>query len=119
MQTRTRWATPAMRTRTRWRLGWNVRLLLLLALETEFPTEAFFPQTALLALAVGGVARELGARRSWPLAAYLTLLLPTVIRWAATQYVDILVGAGIAAACHIEGGLDAWRKAGGAVVVPG
>lgn len=59
---------------------------------------AFFPQTALLALAAGGVARELGARRSWPLPAYLTLLMPTVIRWVATQYVDILVGAGIAAA---------------------
>lgn len=59
---------------------------------------AFFPQAALLALAVGAVARELGARRSWPLAAYLALLMPTVIRWAATQYVDTLVGAGIAAA---------------------
>ena len=59
---------------------------------------AFFPQAALLALAVGAVARELGARRSWPMAAYLTLLMPTVIRWTATQYVDILVGAGIAAA---------------------
>lgn len=59
---------------------------------------AFFPQTALLALAVGGVARELGARRHWPLAAFLTLMMPTVIRWAATQYVDILVGAGIATA---------------------
>ena len=59
---------------------------------------AFFPQAALLALAVGGVARELGARRSWPLASYLILLAPTVIRFAATQYVDIYVGAGIAAA---------------------
>jgi hypothetical protein len=59
---------------------------------------AFFPQAALLALAVGAVARELGARRSWPFAAYLALLMPTVIRWAATEYVDILVGAGIAAA---------------------
>ncbi|HBL29049.1 MAG TPA: hypothetical protein DD490_19615, partial [Acidobacteria bacterium] len=29
---------------------------------------AFFPQAALLALAVGGVARELGARRFWPCA---------------------------------------------------
>lgn len=59
---------------------------------------AFFPQAVLLALAVGGVARELGARRAWPVAAFLTLLAPTVIRWAATQYVDIHVGAGIAAA---------------------
>ncbi|HKH48944.1 MAG TPA: hypothetical protein VKM72_30125 [Thermoanaerobaculia bacterium] len=59
---------------------------------------AFFPQAVLLALAVGAVARELGARRHWPLAAYLALMAPTVIRWAATQYVDILVGAAIAAA---------------------
>ena len=28
---------------------------------------AFFPQTLLLALAAGGIARELGARRHWPL----------------------------------------------------
>lgn len=59
---------------------------------------AFFPQAVLLALAVGGVARELGARRFWPIAAYLCLLMPTVVRWIATQYVDMLVGAGIAAA---------------------
>lgn len=59
---------------------------------------AFFPQTVLLALAVGAVARELGARRHWPLASFLILLAPTVIRWSATQYVDILVGGGIAAA---------------------
>ena len=59
---------------------------------------AFFPQTALFALAVGAVARELGARRHWPLASFLILLAPTVIRWSATQYVDILVGGGIAAA---------------------
>jgi hypothetical protein len=58
----------------------------------------FFPQAVLLALAVGGVARELGARRSWPLAAFLSFLAPVVIRFAATQYVDIFVGAGIAAA---------------------
>jgi hypothetical protein len=59
---------------------------------------AFFPQAVLLALAVGGVARELGARRHWPLASYLAFLAPVVIRFAATQYVDILVGAGIVAA---------------------
>jgi hypothetical protein len=58
----------------------------------------FFPQTLLLALAVGGVARELGARRHWPVAAFLSLLAPVILRFAATQYVDIFVGAGIAAA---------------------
>jgi hypothetical protein len=51
------------------------------------------PHWVLLGLAAGGVARQLGARRHWPLASYLVLLTPTVVRFAATQYVDILVGA--------------------------
>lgn len=59
---------------------------------------AFFPQAVLLALAGGGIARELGARRHWPLAAVFTLLAPVVIRFTATQYVDIFLGATIAAA---------------------
>lgn len=59
---------------------------------------AFFPHTALLALAAGGVARELGARRLWPLASFLMLLTPVVIRFTATQYVDIFVGGTFAAA---------------------
>lgn len=59
---------------------------------------AFFPQTALLALAAGGIARELGARRHWPLAGFLTLLIPVVIRFTATQYVDIFMGAAFAGA---------------------
>ncbi|HWN44621.1 MAG TPA: glycosyltransferase family 39 protein, partial [Thermoanaerobaculia bacterium] len=59
---------------------------------------AFFPQTALLALAAGGVARELGARRHWPLASLFTLLVPVVIRFTATQYVDIFMGAAFTAA---------------------
>jgi hypothetical protein len=59
---------------------------------------AFFPQTALLALAAGGIARELGARRHWPLAAFFTLLMPVVIRFTATQYVDTFVGGCFAAA---------------------
>lgn len=59
---------------------------------------AFFPLTLLLALAAGGIARELGARRHWPLAAFLTLLIPVVIRFTATQYVDIFMGATFAAA---------------------
>ncbi|MES1245043.1 MAG: glycosyltransferase family 39 protein [Acidobacteriota bacterium] len=59
---------------------------------------AFFPQTALLGLAAGGIARELGARRHWPLAAFFTLLMPVVIRFTATQYVDTFVGACFAAA---------------------
>ena len=59
---------------------------------------AFFPLTLLLALAAGGIARELGARRHWPLAAFFTLLMPVVIRFTATQYVDTFVGACFAAA---------------------
>lgn len=59
---------------------------------------AFFPHTVLLALAAGGIARELGARRHWPLAAFVTLLIPVVIRFTATQYVDIFLGAAFAAA---------------------
>lgn len=54
---------------------------------------AALPHWLLLGLAVGGVARELGARRHWPLAAFLVLLTPAVVRFAATQYVDILVGS--------------------------
>jgi hypothetical protein len=60
---------------------------------------AAFPHAALLALAAGGVARELGARRHWPLAAFLALLAPVVLRAAPTQYADLLVGSTIAAGC--------------------
>ncbi|HEY6323652.1 MAG TPA: hypothetical protein VJA16_19090 [Thermoanaerobaculia bacterium] len=48
---------------------------------------------ALLGLAVGGIARQLGARRHWPLASFLVLLTPVVVRFAATQYVDVFVAA--------------------------
>lgn len=47
----------------------------------------------LLGLAVGAFARTLGARRHWPIASFLTLLTPTVVRFVAAQYVDIAVGA--------------------------
>ena len=57
-----------------------------------------FVPAALLALATGGVARELGAARYWPLAGFLTLLAPVVLRFASTQYVDTLVGGAIVAA---------------------
>ena len=59
---------------------------------------AAFPHWALLGLAVGGIARQLGARRHWPLAAFLVLLTPTVIRFAATAYVDILLSSVLLAA---------------------
>jgi hypothetical protein len=56
------------------------------------------PHWLLLGLAVGGVARRLGARRHWPVASFLVLLIPTVVRFVATQYVDILLGAALVAA---------------------
>ncbi len=61
---------------------------------------AFLPQWALLGLAAGGVARRLGARRHWPLAAFAVLSLPAVLRFAATPYVDILTAAGLLAAAY-------------------
>ncbi len=54
---------------------------------------ATLPHWLLLGLATGGIARRLGAGRHWPLAAFLMLLTPTVVRFAAAQYVDIFVGA--------------------------
>jgi 4-amino-4-deoxy-L-arabinose transferase-like glycosyltransferase len=60
---------------------------------------AFLPQWALLALATGAVARRLGARRAWPLAAFLVAMTPTVLRFAATQYVDIFTAACLLGAC--------------------
>jgi hypothetical protein len=59
---------------------------------------ASLPHWLLLGLATGGVARYLGARRHWPLASFLVLLTPTVIRFVATEYVDIVVGATFVAA---------------------
>ena len=61
---------------------------------------AFLPQWALLGLAVGGVARRLGAERHWPLAAFAVLSVPAVLRFAATPYVDILTAAGLLAAAY-------------------
>jgi len=54
---------------------------------------AFVPQWMLLALATGGIARELGALRSWPYASVVVALLPVILRFATTQYVDIFLGA--------------------------
>jgi hypothetical protein len=58
-----------------------------------FVNLASLPHWALLGLAVGGIARQLGARRHWPLASFLVLLTPVVVRFAATEYVDIFVAA--------------------------
>jgi hypothetical protein len=60
---------------------------------------AFLPHCLLLGLAAGGIARQLGARRHWPLASFLILLTPTVTRFAATAYVDVALAAALLAAC--------------------
>jgi hypothetical protein len=75
---------------------------------------AFLPQWLLFGLATGAVARRLGARHHWPLAAFLAALAPTVVRFAATQYVDIFTAACLLAACACGlAWLDAAREAGG------
>lgn len=56
---------------------------------------ASVPAWLLLGLAAGAFARELGARRHWPVAAFLTVLTPAVLRFVATQYVDVLVAAAL------------------------
>jgi hypothetical protein len=60
---------------------------------------AFLPQVVLLGLGAGAIARHLGARRHWPVASYLAVLTPTVVRYAATEYVDIFLASALLAAC--------------------
>lgn len=71
---------------------------------------ASIPAWLLLALAAGAVARELGARRHWPLASLLVALTPTVVRFAATEYVDLLLAAALLSG--ITFGLRWLRSAG-------
>jgi hypothetical protein len=59
---------------------------------------ASVPHWLLLGLAVGALARRFGAGRHWPVASFLMLMTPTVVRFVAAQYVDILVGAVLLAA---------------------
>jgi 4-amino-4-deoxy-L-arabinose transferase-like glycosyltransferase len=59
---------------------------------------ASLPHWALVGLATGAVARRLGAGRYWPYATFLMLLTPTVVRFAAAEYVDLLVGGALLAA---------------------
>jgi hypothetical protein len=65
-----------------------------------FVNLAFAAHWVLLGLAVGAVARDLGARRHWPVAAALTLLTPIVLRISATQYVDVFIAALLVAGLH-------------------
>lgn len=71
---------------------------------------AYAPSWVLLGLSTGAVARELGAKRHWPSAAMLVLIVPTVIRYLGTQYVDIMLAAMVVAACFF--GLR-WTKSAG------
>ena len=57
------------------------------------------PSWVLLGLSTGAVARELGAKKHWPSAAMLTMIVPTVIRYLGTQSVDIMLAGFIIAAC--------------------
>lgn len=59
---------------------------------------AFASHVVLLGLAVGALARSLGARSQWPLASFLVVLTPVVARFAATQYVDVPMAALLLAA---------------------
>ncbi len=61
---------------------------------------AALPHWALLGIAAGGIARELGAARSWPLASALVLVTPVVVRFAATQYVDLQLASTLLAATY-------------------
>jgi len=58
------------------------------------------PHWLLLGLAAGAVARELGAQRQWPLVCFLVWTTPAVLRFAATEYVDLLLGACFLAAVY-------------------
>src|SRR5687768_11090762 len=58
------------------------------------------PHWLLLGAAAGGVARRLGAERLWPLASFLVLLTPVVVRFATTQYVDLLVAGALLAGAY-------------------
>jgi len=60
----------------------------------------FLPHWLLLGLATGAIARRLGARRHWPLAALLVVTAPVVVRFAATEYVDIFTASCLLTACY-------------------
>lgn len=60
----------------------------------------------LLGLCAGAIARELGARRYWPVASFLSLMLPGATKFVATQYVDIMM-----ASMLLSGFYFGWRWA--------
>jgi len=60
----------------------------------------------------GGMLHELAAATGKRLVFYCAFGERSAMAVQAAQ------GAGIAGACHIEGGIDAWRKAGGSTVPP-
>lgn len=70
---------------------------------------AHMPSWLLLGLSAGAFARQLGAERHWPVAGFLAVLTPAVLRFVATQYVDVL-----AAGCLVTATVFAvrWMRAG-------
>jgi sulfur dioxygenase len=61
----------------------------------------------------GGMLHELASATGKRLVFYCAFGERSAMAVQAAQ------GAGIAGACHIEGGIDAWKKAGGPTVAPG
>jgi glyoxylase-like metal-dependent hydrolase (beta-lactamase superfamily II)/rhodanese-related sulfurtransferase len=61
----------------------------------------------------GGMLHELAAATGKRLVFYCAFGERSAMAVQAAQ------AAGLAAACHLEGGIDAWKKAGGATVTPG
>jgi hypothetical protein len=78
---------------------------------------ASLPHWLLVGLATGGIARRLGAGRHWPLAGFLVLLTPVVVRFATAQYVDLFVGATFLAAAFFALGWLREADWGAAVLI--
>jgi len=53
----------------------------------------------LVALSVGGIARQLGAKEQWPLASVVVFLVPTVVRSAVGHEIQFMFGAYLLAGC--------------------
>jgi hypothetical protein len=71
----------------------------------------------LLAAATGAVARELGARQSWPLAAGVVAVTPMVVRFVGAQYAELLVAGALVAAVFFSLRWLVAPTTGGAILV--
>jgi hypothetical protein len=61
---------------------------------------AYVPHWVLLGVVAYSLARRLGATRFAPLAGATPLFLPVILRWATTQYADILMTSMLLAGLH-------------------